>query len=180
MLTSIQVIEQTKNWIRDVVIACNFCPFAANVVKQKTVYYRVENSADMETCLASFTEEITRLDNDESIETSILIIPFATETFTDYLNLFSAAEELLKQKGYEGIYQLASFHPLYCFANAMQNDAANYTNRSPYPMLHLLRETSIDKALQNYKDPESIPERNINFARQKGLVYMQMLRDACF
>lgn len=180
MLTSTQAIVQTENWIRDVVIGCNFCPFAANVVKQKTVYYIVENSVDMEACLVSFAEEITRLTSDENIETSLLILPYATEKFDDYLNLFFAAEELLKQEGYEGIYQLASFHPLYCFADAAQDDAANYTNRSPYPMLHLLRESSIDKALQNYKDPEAIPERNINFARQKGLVYMQMLRDACF
>ena len=180
MITTAEVIIQTRKWITDVVIGCNFCPFAAKVVKQKTVYYTVENSTDKKTCLASFAEEITRLDNDENIETNILILPYATVKFEDYLNLFSAAEELLKQEGYDGIYQLASFHPLYCFADAGPDDAANYTNRSPYPMLHLLRESSIDKALQNYKDPEAIPERNIDFARQKGLVYMQMLREACF
>ncbi|HEV7782749.1 MAG TPA: DUF1415 family protein, partial [Chitinophagaceae bacterium] len=84
-----------------------------------------------------------------------------------------------KQNGYEGIYQLASFHPLYLFANSSPTDAANYTNRSVYPMLHLLREESIDKALAHYSDPENIPERNINFAHEKGLTYMKMLRDAC-
>ena len=89
------------------------------------------------------------------------------------------AEKLLKQEGYEGIYQLASFHPLYLFADAAPDDAANYTNRSIYPMLHLLREASIDKALKHYKNPDKIPQHNINFAREKGLVYMQMLRDAC-
>ncbi len=88
------------------------------------------------------------------------------------------SEKILKQKGYEGIYQVASFHPLYLFEGSVENDPANYTNRSVYPMLHLLREESIDKALENYKDPESIPERNILFAREKGLAYMKTLRDA--
>ena len=87
---------------------------------------------------------------------------------------------LLKQKGYNGIYQLASFHPLYRFADSVEDDAANYTNRSLYPMLHLLRESSIDNALEHYKDPEAIPGHNINFAREKGNTYMKMLRDSCF
>jgi hypothetical protein len=85
----------------------------------------------------------------------------------------------LIKNGYEGVYQVASFHPLYLFAGSDEKDAANYTNRSVYPMLHLLRESSIDKALESYIDPENIPVRNIEFARKKGLVYMKMLRDTC-
>jgi hypothetical protein len=112
------------------------------------------------------------------IETSFLIFPRAFSKFDDYLYLLSLAESFLKKKGYEGVYQVASFHPLYLFAGSDENDPANYTNRSIYPMLHLLREESIDKALENYNDPENIPERNINFAREKGLVYMKMLRDS--
>ncbi len=173
-----QVIDRTKKWIMDVVIGCNFCPFAANVVKQKTIFYKVEENKEVETCLASFVLEMARLDNDPSIETSFLIFPNAFQQFDDYLDLVSLAEKLLKRKSYEGVYQVASFHPLYLFANSDENDPANYTNRSIYPMLQLLREESIDKALANYKDPESIPARNINFAKEKGLVYMKMLRDA--
>jgi len=173
-----QVIDRTKKWISDIVIGCNFCPFAANVVKQQTIFYNVEENKELETCLASFLLEMERLDNDPAIETSFLIFPNAFQQFDDYLDLISLAEELLKRKGYEGIYQVASFHPLYLFANSDENDPANYTNRSIYPMLQLLREESIDKALANYKDPESIPARNINFAKEKGLVYMKMLRDA--
>jgi len=177
MLDSQQVIDRTKKWIIDVVIGCNLCPFAAKVVKQQSVFYQIETSSDLDTCLNSFADEIRKLDNDKSIETSFLVFPNAVKKFDDYLYLVSLAEKLLKQKGYEGIYQLASFHPLYLFANSNQNDAANYTNRSVYPMLHLLREESIDKVLENYKDPENIPERNINFTREKGLAYMKMLRD---
>ena len=177
-MNSEQVIDRTKKWIIDVVIGCNFCPFAVNVVKQQTIFYKVEENTDVEACLASFVLEMERLDNDLTIETSFLIFPNAFQKFDDYLDLVSLAEELLNRKGYEGVYQVASFHPLYLFANSDENDPANYTNRSIYPMLQLLREESIDKALANYKDPESIPARNINFAKEKGLAYMKMLRDA--
>ena len=176
-LNSQQVIDRTKKWIIDVVIGCNLCPFAANVVKLQSIFYKVEPSTDLNTCLDSFEYEMKRLDNDESIETCLLIFPNAFGKFDDYLDLLSLAEKQLEKKGYEGVYQVASFHPLYLFTGTDENDPANYTNRSIYPMLHLLREESIDKALENYKSPENIPERNINFAREKGLVYMKMLRD---
>jgi len=179
MITNEQVIEHTKKWITDVVIGCNFCPFAAQVVKRNTVFYKVEVATDTTACLESFLQEVTRLDDDDTIETSFLIFPNNFKTFSSYLDLVAVAEKLLKQKGFNGIYQLASFHPQYRFADAPDNDAANYTNRSIYPMLHLLRESSIDKALEHYADPEAIPGRNIDFARKKGNVYMKMLRDAC-
>lgn len=173
-----QVIERTKKWIIEVVIGCNFCPFAANVVKQQAIYYQVEESADLKTCLDSFLSVVKQMDDDPTFETSFLIFPYAFEKFDDYLDLVAISEKLLKQKGYEGIYQVASFHPLYLFEGSGDDDAANYTNRSVYPMLHLLREESIDKALESYKDPESIPERNIQFTREKGLAYMKTLRDS--
>lgn len=176
-MSSQQIIDQTKKWIVDVVIGCNLCPFAANVVKQRTIFYKVETSIDQNKCLDSFVHEMTRLDNDETIETSFLIFPNTFERFDDYLDMVSLAEQLVKEKGNEGIYQVASFHPLYLFAGSDENDPANYTNRSVYPMLHLLREESIDKALEHYLSPESIPERNINFTRGKGLTYMKTLRD---
>lgn len=179
METTEQVITQTKKWITEVVIGCNFCPFAAQVVKQQKVYYRVEESASLASSLTVVMTEVKRLDEDDSIDTTFIILPQAFEKFTDYLHLVSLAEELLKKNDYEGVYQLASFHPLYEFAGSPKDDAANYTNRSVYPMLHLLREESIDKALAFYKEPEQIPERNIHFAREKGLVYMKMLRDSC-
>ena len=180
MVPSQHIIDETKNWITKVVIGCNFCPFATRVIKQQTVFYNVENATTIEDCLETFLQEVTRLDNDSSIETAFLIFPDTFERFDDYLDLVSMAEKLLKQKGYNGIYQLASFHPLYRFADADEDDAANYTNRSLYPMLHLLRESSIDNALEHYKNPEAIPGCNINFAREKGSVYMKMLRDSCY
>ncbi len=180
MITELQAIDATKKWIAEVVVGCNFCPFAAKVIKQQTVHYSVQNSADRAVCLTAFMLEATRLDDDSSIETVFLIFPNSFALLDDYLDLVSLAEKLLQKNGYDGIYQVASFHPRYLFANTTEQDAANYTNRSVYPMLHLLRESSIDAALEHYKDPEAIPGRNIDFARNKGLVYMQMLRESCF
>ena len=174
-----RVIEETKKWITSVVIGCNFCPFAAREVKRNSIHYQVETSTDFTICLQTFLQECIRLDNDEFVETTLLIFPNACKSFDDYLSLLALAEKIIKKNDYEGIYQVASFHPLYRFAGAQENDPANYTNRSIYPMLHLLREDKIEKVLQQYSDPGQIPQRNIQFAREKGAAYMKMLRDAC-
>ena len=180
MPTSQKIIEQTKKWIADVVVACHFCPFAAQVIKEKKVHYEVTSDIAMESCLGAVLGELTRLDDDTNIETTFLIFPGAFAQFDDFLGLLALAEKQLKQKRYVGIYQLASFHPLYRFAGSTDNDAANYTNRSLYPMLHLLREASIDKALAKYKNPENIPASNIALARGKGIAAMNKLRESCF
>lgn len=173
-----EIIEQTKKWIKDVVIALNFCPFAAREMKRNTINYKIVPGEDKKP-LALFLNECERLTSNKEIETSLLIFPDAFQNFDDYLDLVFQAEKLLKKKGYEGIYQVASFHPTYRFAGSTADDAANFTNRSPYPMLHLLREESIEKALARYPNPENIPENNIHFARKKGFAYMNMLRDSC-
>ena len=173
------VIQQTKKWITDVVVGCNFCPFASKPLKQDTVHYKVELSAVTRECLETFIKGCMKMDEDAAIETLFIIFPASFEQFDDYLDLVSLAESLLKKEGYEGTYQVASFHPQYRFAGAPLSDAANYTNRSVYPMLHILREESIEKALKKYPDAEQIPERNVSFAREKGVAYMKMLREAC-
>jgi uncharacterized protein len=169
------IIQQTINWIQSVVIGCNFCPFAAKALLKKTVRYVVLPSANTKGVLEKLMQEIYHLDEDEDIETTFIILPENFGDFNAYLDVVQVAEELMEEEDYDGIYQLASFHPQYCFAGEAINDAANYTNRSPYPMLHILREDSITNALENFPDPESIPEKNIAFARGKGLAYMQDL-----
>ena len=160
------VIIQKKKWITDIVIGCNFCPFAAKEVKRNTIHYAIEHNTEIAECLNTFLSECKRLDENENIETTLLIFPQSFKRFDNYLNLVLHAENLLKKKGYEGIYQVASFHPTYFFANSPMNDAANFSNRSPYPMLHILREQSIEQALLHYPHPEKIPENNINFTRE--------------
>lgn len=173
------IIIQTKKWITDVVIGCNFCPFATREVKKNSIHYEVATAETSEESLQALLLECERLDENENIETSFLIFPLSFTDFHDYLDLVSKAEKLLAKKGYEGVYQVASFHPWYCFAGSDEDDAANYTNRSPYPMLHLLREESMEKALENFSEPESIPEKNIAFAREKGTAWMKMLLEKC-
>lgn len=175
----IKVIRQTKKWITEIVIGCNFCPFAAKEIKRNSIHYQVEASTKMKDSLDSFLQECIHLDKNENMETSLLIFTTGFKRFEDYLELLLRAEKLLKKKGYEGVYQVASFHPLYCFADTPADDAANFTNRSPYPMLHLLREKSVEIALEHYLHPEKIPQNNISFTREKGYAYMKTLLEDC-
>lgn len=179
MLNEQQVIGQTKNWIKKIVIGCNFCPFANREFKNNTIHYQVVFSTKRTDARDALLRECKRLDRNQSIATTLLIFPNAFSGFSDYLELVSLAEKLLVQKKYEGIYQLATFHPLYQFENSAPDDPANYTNRSIYPMLHLLREDDIRKAIKFYGNAEEIPQRNVQFAREKGEVYMKILRDSC-
>jgi uncharacterized protein len=174
-----QIIEQTKNWIQKVVIGLNFCPFANREFKNDAIHYQIVYSAKRTDAREALLKECKRLDSNKTIATTLLIFPNAFQEFDTYLQFVSFAEKLLQQKGYEGIYQLATFHPLYQFDKSAPDDAANYTNRSIYPMLHLLREDQIRKAIQFYGNAEEIPERNIQFAREKGEIYLKMLRNSC-
>lgn len=177
--TDLQIIQSTRCWVEKVVVGLNFCPFAKREVDAERVYYGVQNDSSLEAVLTQLMLECQRLDQNPDIETSLLILPVGFEGFLDYLDLIALAEDLMVQEGYEGVYQLASFHPDYCFAGEAEEDPANYTNRSPYPMLHLIREASLEKALAHHPDPDSIPQTNIDLAREKGLEQMQTLRQAC-
>ena len=163
-----KVIAQTKEWIKTVVIGLNFCPFAKKVFDLDAINFYVDNKSNMEEQLQSVIESCQLLDSNDRIETSFMIYTAGLENFNDYLDLLDIANQLIIEQGYEGVYQLASFHPQYCFDGLEQNAAENYTNRSPYPMLHLLREQSLEQAIKQYKQPEKIPERNMDVAKQKG------------
>jgi len=179
MLNDSTITYQTQNWVRSVIIGFNFCPFAKRELESETIHFQVSHESGLEACLHELIQECQRLDEHPEIETTLLIFANAFQNFDDYLDLVELANALIADQDYEGIYQLASFHPQYCFDAEAANDAANYTNRSPYPMLHLIREASLEKALANYPDPESIPERNIEFAREKGLDEMKQTLDKC-
>ena len=179
MITNDKVIQQTNNWIKSVVIDCNFCPFAAKALFNKSLLYVVNSNLNINEGLEALKTELEELENKTDIETSLIIFENDFKDFNDYLDLVKKAERLLTKEDYDGIYQIASFHPDYCFDGTEEDDAANYTNRSIYPMLHILREESLTKALSLFPNPEEIPHKNIDFARQKGLQYMQLLRSAC-
>lgn len=174
-----QWIKPTQCWVEKVVVGLNFCPFAKREVDAGRVHYAVNSSKDPAQILQWLLTECSRLDQNPEIETSLLILPSGFEGFLDYLDLMDLAERLLAAEGYEGVYQLASFHPDYCFAGEDDDDPANYTNRSPFPMMHLIREASLETALAHHPDPDGIPDTNIQLAREKGLLQMQALRQAC-
>ena len=169
------IIAQTKKWITDVVVGCNFCPFAAKEVKRNSIHYEVLPKATTASVLAAILLLFRQLDEDASIETFLLILPGSFLQFDGYLQLLEEAETMLENEGYDGIYQIASFHPYYLFAATTDADPSNYTNRSPYPMLHFLREDSVSKAIDSYPDIDEVPKRNIAFTKEKGLLYMQQL-----
>lgn len=180
MISASAVIAHTQRWITAVVIGCNFCPFAAKQMLKNTIRYVALSGATMESGLEALAEELRYLAETDEIETTLLIFPDTFADFDEYLALVAAADGVVSSKIWKGVFQIAGFHPEYCFTDAEPDDPANYTNRSPYPMLHILRESSITQAVEHLSDPDSIPERNIAFSQSKGLEYMQALRSSCF
>jgi len=175
MLTSSTqtIIQQTKNWVSDVVIDLNLCPFASVPFQNNSIEYTVYAGDSLKQHLQQLAESLTKLDDKTDIETSLLIYSDAYHKFDDYLELLDYANQLLKTLNYSGTYQIASFHPGYLFADTADNDASNFSNRSPFPMLHLIREISLEKALANYPNSEQIPEKNIKKLRGIGYEKMQ-------
>jgi hypothetical protein len=164
-----------KSWIDKVIVGLNFCPFAKKEMERNTVRYAIFPSIQINDALSHLLDELALLDQQQDIQTTLLVFPMGFADFEFYLDMLELANSLISQGGYGGIYQLASFHPDYCFDGEDQDDPANYTNRSPYPILHILREASIEAVLKRYPEPESIPENNITKARELGSSYLQAL-----
>ncbi|GAB6139782.1 DUF1415 domain-containing protein [Methylosoma difficile] len=175
-----RTIADTQAWLNSLVIAQNLCPFAKREAEQDRIRYSVCADNDWQSGLEHLISECCLLDVEPKIATTLLIFSDSLKHFDDYLDFLAIAEQLLDEEGYTGVYQLASFHPDYCFDGAPADDPANYTNRAPYPTLHLLREASMAKALASYPNPEQIPERNIALTRKLGLAKMQTLLAACY
>lgn len=174
-----QIVDSTEYWLKNLIIAHQLCPFASAAFNNDQLRYCVNNDLDTAERLTSLMTECSLLDHSANIATSLFICAQGLEQFEDYLDFLELAEQLLIAQGYEGIYQLASFHPDYCFAETDPSDPANYTNRSPYPMLHLLREASVEQAIASHPDPEKIPDRNIALTRKLGTDKLQAILNAC-
>ncbi|MDB2438488.1 DUF1415 domain-containing protein [Hellea sp.] len=174
------IIAQTKIWLSSIVIAHNICPFAKREFDSGRIHYEVIETSETQRQLEQLIAQCAALDKDAARETSLLIFPSSLSDYGDYLDFLALATALLKTQDYEGIYQLASFHPDYQFAETPPDDASHYTNRSPYPMLHILREASVEAALKHYPNPEGIPERNIALMQEMGVEVMRGLLAACY
>lgn len=170
----------TQKWVEKAVVGLNLCPFAKRELKQNRVRFVCEFANTETALLEALTAELHRLEQTSEIETTLLIHPAVLQDFYDYNTFLGLAEEQLLALQYEGIFQIASFHPQYQFAGTLPNDVENYTNRSPYPMLHLLREASLEQTLKKYPDPEQIPERNITLMNEMGTDAAQSLLKSCY
>jgi len=174
-----RILAQTKKWVNSVIIGHNYCPFAKREVDKGTVRYRIIHETEFNSLLKDVIQECVWLDQNSETETTLIIFPSNLNDFNLFLDCLVLAEDLLVSQGYEGVYQIASFHPDYCFQGAEINDPANFTNRSPYPMFHLIREASVEQAIANHPDADSIPERNVEHAREQGIDKMKALLKQC-
>ena len=155
--------DQVQQWLEQVVIGLNLCPFAAKPNRNKQIRIQVCDSDTELGLLEMLQAELTSLDENPAseLETTLLVIPNMLHEFDDYNQFLDLVDALLDEFEWAGEYQVASFHPQYCFAGVAPDSPENLTNRSPYPLLHIIREASIEAALEHYDDPEGIPERNI-------------------
>ncbi len=172
-----EVIRKTQVWLRDIVIGLNLCPFAALPFAQDTVRYTVLETEEEREILEQLKLEMRRLMDTPKLllETSLLILPTAFTNFLDFNDFLYVTNEFLEEEEWSGHLQIASFHPGYQFAGTEMEDPGNYTNRAPFPILHLLREDSIASALETVKHPEEIYKRNIKTMEDLGVDGIQRL-----
>lgn len=167
---STTIIAATECWLERAVIGLNLCPFAKSVFVKKQVRYALTAASTADELLAELENELTLLANTEpaELDTTLLIHPRAMSDFLDYHFFLAEVDALNRNLGYDGVFQIASLHPQYEFAGSEPDDIANFTNRSPYPTLHLLRESSIDRAVAAFPDAADIFERNIDTMERLG------------
>jgi len=174
------IIASVRHWVETVVVDLNLCPFAGRELRQERIRFVVTSSTTEAELLASLQAELEWLDTHPAIETTLLIHPQVLQDFDDYNQFLETADDLLDSMGFDGMYQLASFHPNYQFAETAAADVENYTNRSPYPLLHLLREQSLERSIASYPDADQIPLRNIALMKRLGVARLKQLLRACF
>ncbi|MCG9626072.1 DUF1415 domain-containing protein [Vibrio mediterranei] len=160
----VKIEQQVQQWLKDVVIGLNLCPFAAKPERNKQIKTFVSLADNEEGLLEDILGELMLLEQTEvsDLETTLVVVPNMLEDFMDYNFFIDWVEALIKQNDWEGIYQVATFHPDYCFGGAEPEDPENLTNRSPYPIFHLIREESMERVLKHYPNPEAIPDNNID------------------
>lgn len=163
-----RILLRVNRWLDTMVIGLKLCPFASQAKRSGLVDIQVCHAAGVEGCLQKLIIEADRLREEDCMRTVLLVLAAGFEDFDEYLDLHAIAEQLLSDSGFDGVVQLASFHPDYCFAGVPAEDPGNWTNRAPYPILHLLTENSVSEAVDSHPDPESIPQGNIERLQQLG------------
>lgn len=170
-----EIVEAVRRWLQIVVIDLNLCPFAKRELIKERIRFTVSTTQSTDQLLSRLLEELQLLESDPGLETTLLIHLAVLQDFADYNQFLDLVDGLIEQAGYAGVFQVASFHPRYQFAGTAIEDAENYSNRSPYPLLHILREASVEREVENYPDVNDIPQRNIRLLRELGASKLQAL-----
>jgi hypothetical protein len=173
------VIQATRKWVEEVVVGYNLCPFAKRELVRNRVRFVVSEAKTEDELLQALHAELQLLEDEPEVETTLLIHPSVLQDFELYNAFQDTANGLLVYLNMEGIYQIASFHPDYQFEGTQPDSAENYTNRSPYPMLHLLREASLETAIAQYPGIDDVPERNIKLMEELGAEKMKAILESC-
>jgi hypothetical protein len=179
LLEDDEIVGSVRRWVESVIVELNLCPFAKRELVKNRVRFTVTEATTGEQLLMALQAELALLDSDPSVETTLLIHPEVLQDFYDYNQFLSDADGLLVRMKLEGVYQIASFHPDYRFSGTDPEDVENYTNRSPYPLLHLLREESLERVIADSPDVDKIPARNIELMNNLGQDKLQVLMQAC-
>lgn len=175
-----KIIASTRAWLEQFVVGMNLCPFAAGELTANRVSFWVSTARDELSLLNDLDAAFNRMYEDPDIGTAMLIHPDVLRDFEKYNQFLELADETLLLSGFEGDIQIASFHPGYRFSGTQADAAENYSNRSPYPMLHLLREEQVELAVEQHGDTEQIPKRNIEHLRKLGSSELERLWQSCF
>ncbi len=174
-----EIIKSTRNWLEKFVIELNICPFAKRELIKNRIRITISAARNEEQLLSSIQQELEFLLENKSTETTLLIHAQVLKEFIKYNEFLEIVDDLIVNMNLEGVFQIASFHPDYQFSGTIPGDAENYTNRSPYPMLHILREDSVEKAIANFPNVESIPLKNIALMNTLGNEKLESLMRAC-
>ncbi len=174
------IVLAVRKWVETLVVEMNLCPFAKRELVKNRVRFVSTAATTPEQLLLVLQAELELLNADPVVATTLLIHPQVLQDFYDFNDFLNLADSLLLGMQLEGVYQIASFHPNYQFGGTQPDDAENYTNRSPYPVLHLLREDSLEQVIADYPNVDDIPERNIELMNRLGQKRLQALLQDCF
>ncbi len=178
-MTHSRIIASARQWVETVVVGLKLCPFANRALQNGRVRFTVTDAETEAEVLKALHSELSLLVNDATVETTLLIHPAALLDFYDFNDFLQVADDLLVDLALDGIVQIASFHPDYQFGGTVPDEAQNYTNRSPNPMLHLIREERLTQAVAEHPDVEDIPARNVALMQSMGSAKMQALLKKC-
>lgn len=172
-----EALADTRRWLDRAVIGLNLCPFAKAVRTRAQIRFRCSDAADTDALLRDFVDELDFLHRSDPavVDTTLLVHPYVLRGFEDYNAFLDVVETAISALGFDGVFQLASFHPAYRFADTADDDITNYSNRSPHPILHLLREDSVTRAVDAMPDTDDIVENNMRRLRTLGIAGWEAL-----